>query len=194
MTVDPFTIVFDSREQMPLHFSAGIEVVRDCLPAGDYSILGYETEFAIERKSLSDLCGTLTEGRDRFKRELAKLAEYRFAAIVIEGSWTQILMGEYRSQLNPNSIIGSLMSFAIKYGVVPILADDHFLSGQLVENLCHNYLRILDQEKRQASVIEIGLVAPLMDRFHQELSRIDPSINHQPLNPSLKPERMKKNA
>ena len=59
MTVTPI-IVIDSREQKPFRFSPGIETVTAALKAADYSLLGLEDDVAIERKSLSDLLGSIT--------------------------------------------------------------------------------------------------------------------------------------
>lgn len=61
-------------------------VERATLREGDYSARGLEGRVAIERKSVSDLVGSLTHGRERFVRELERLATYDFKAIVIEGS------------------------------------------------------------------------------------------------------------
>jgi len=69
LVVCPFTIICDSREQLPYEFS-GMEwgagetcvvptVVRG-LAQGDYSIQGLEDRIAIERKSLDDLYGSVT--------------------------------------------------------------------------------------------------------------------------------------
>ncbi len=47
-------IVIDTREQMPLVFRH-LSAVRATLQTGDYSVLGLEHLFAVERKSLADL-------------------------------------------------------------------------------------------------------------------------------------------
>ncbi len=69
-------ITVDSREQHPYDFqgitAAGrpveVTTITAGLKSGDYSIAGYEDAVAVERKSLSDLYGTLTSGRDRFRK------------------------------------------------------------------------------------------------------------------------------
>ncbi len=59
MTDSP-TIITDTREQTPLVFehlpSEHLPSERGSLQSGDYSILGLEHDFAIERKSIPDLC------------------------------------------------------------------------------------------------------------------------------------------
>ena len=56
------TIIMDTREQRPLVFTHLASKV-GTLQSGDYSIKGLEHNFAIERKSIPDFCGSLTRGR-----------------------------------------------------------------------------------------------------------------------------------
>jgi DNA excision repair protein ERCC-4 len=135
--VMPFTLVIDTREQAPYSFS-GIRADADkqgrpvevpvkfaALPAGDYSIEGYETKVAIERKSLADLYSTLGQGRERFEREHERLASCGFAAVVIEASWEEILRRPPpNSRLTPRTILRTSQSWAIKYGVHWVPAVD----------------------------------------------------------------------
>jgi hypothetical protein len=99
----PFTMVVDSREQHPYTFAAiradadagrrpvVVPIVSAGLPAGDYSIEGLENVVAVERKSLQDCFSTLGQGRARFVRELERLAQYEFAAVVVEAEWSEII-------------------------------------------------------------------------------------------------------
>lgn len=93
----PYTIVIDTREQRPLCFdnvitkeSAGSRVAVSIptktrgLKSGDYSIEGYERTFALERKSSSDLIGTISRGRERFERELARMQDMDCSAVIVE--------------------------------------------------------------------------------------------------------------
>jgi hypothetical protein len=100
----PFTVLVDTREQTPYEFiglltdaDQGFEplnvlTTRRTLASGDYSIEGMDSEIAIERKSVADLFGTLGQGRARFVRELERLAKLQFAAVVVEGAWSEILV------------------------------------------------------------------------------------------------------
>jgi hypothetical protein len=117
LVVLPFTIVVDSREQLPYEFtgmvgqgseSLVVPTVVQGLASGDYSIAGMEDQVAVERKSLDDLYGSVTWGRDRFEREIERrnklagdgtsdmatacgLAPTGFAAVVIEATWPEIM-------------------------------------------------------------------------------------------------------
>ena len=114
-------VVVDTRERRPYVFEKSI--VR-ALPAGDYSVLGHEEEVAIERKTLSDAYSSLGWARERFEREIGRLANYQFAAIVIECSLPDFLHPPQFSRLNPRSAIGTLLSWNVKYGVHVLFAGD----------------------------------------------------------------------
>lgn len=126
----PFRVVVDSREQIPYTFQTlradadkqnrPLEITRVCkqLPAGDYSIEGFETRIAIERKSLADLFATLGQRREQFEAEHARLASCEFAAVIIEASWHRILFDPPAdSLLLPKTILRTSSSWAQRYGV-----------------------------------------------------------------------------
>lgn len=78
------TIVVDTREQRPLPIDPAITCVYETLGEGDYAAKGFEAYARLERKSSSDLWGTLHGGHDRFNRELARLGDIPRAAIVVD--------------------------------------------------------------------------------------------------------------
>ncbi|MFH1738996.1 MAG: ERCC4 domain-containing protein [bacterium] len=168
------TIIQDTREQDPLSFSPRVRVEeghldihpwKDSLPAGDYSIKGLEDEIIIERKSLGDLFGSMTQGRERFDRELRQFRRFRFAALVVESDWPTILAGTYRSKMSVESAIGTLMSYKVKYGVNVLMAHDHQTAARLVEKiLClyaEYYVRGAKSLLRASKAASRPIVAPL---------------------------------
>ena len=113
----PLRIVVDTREQRPYQFEKyDVEAIRHTLKTGDYSLAGYEDRVAFERKSLDDLIGCLTTGRDRFERELARAKELDFFAVVVEGAMQDVIRGKYRSDMNPHAALQSIMAFHVRYG------------------------------------------------------------------------------
>lgn len=110
-------IIIDSREQASLDFSPYPDVVAvpGALAVGDYAPRGLEHLVAVERKSLPDLISSLTTGRDRFARELAR-GRGMSLAVVIEGTLEQVRLHQYRSQAKPHAILQSIISWSIKYG------------------------------------------------------------------------------
>ncbi|NUP10878.1 MAG: hypothetical protein HOW73_32945 [Polyangiaceae bacterium] len=115
------TIVIDTREQRPWTF-ADHPTVHRALPAGDYSVDGLEHRVAIERKSIADLVSTLTAGRERFERELQKLADYERAIIIVEGDLEDVIAGRYRSKVPPQCLVGSFGSFFAQWGIATVFA------------------------------------------------------------------------
>lgn len=79
---DPFTIIVDTREQMPGEFGFHVTSKRK-LDTGDYSIQGMESIFTIERKmSVSEIANNITE--NRFKDVLERLSKIPHAYIIME--------------------------------------------------------------------------------------------------------------
>ena len=123
MTAPMPALVIDTREQLPWSFAADLQSKRGALRAGDYSLEGFESVLAVERKSLDDLVGSLTFGRDRFKRELLILSRYWSACVVVEGTASDIVEHRYTSSATPTSILGSCVSIAVDF--VPLFFADN---------------------------------------------------------------------
>lgn len=134
LAVCPFTVVVDTREQLPYDFSGMTSQTGDALvvpvlvrglPSGDYSIDGggMENRIAIERKSLDDLYGSVTWGRVRFEAEIARLNDLAaggFTAVVIEATWPEITApAEHRpgwiNRTDPRSVEGTIVAWSIRY-------------------------------------------------------------------------------
>lgn len=92
-----------------------LRTINRALPAGDYSIDGFDTRIAIERKSKEDLFHTLGRNRDRFSRELEKLNSYEFAAILVEAEWGDCMMNPPQSKFAPVSLDGMINAFMIRF-------------------------------------------------------------------------------
>jgi ERCC4-type nuclease len=79
---DEFTIIVDTREQMPWEFGFH-STSKKKLDTGDYSIEGMESIFTIERKmSVSEIATNITE--NRFKDVLDRLSKIPHAYIIME--------------------------------------------------------------------------------------------------------------
>lgn len=114
-------IIIDSREQAPYTFTKqqynGVTAEQGTLATGDYSIKGLESHIALERKSLSDLTGTLTTGRERFTRECERGKGLEYFGLIIEASLDDIKSHAYKSKVKPHSVLQSLASFSVKYAL-----------------------------------------------------------------------------
>ncbi len=124
----PYVVVIDTREKAPFLFNGlktdskdgyrplSVRTVTRGLPSGDYSIEGLESQTAVERKSLADLYNTISQGRERFQRELERLNAMEYAAIVIEASWSQIITDPPKfSKLPPKIVFRSVISWQQRF-------------------------------------------------------------------------------
>ncbi|NCC53098.1 MAG: hypothetical protein EOM20_18055 [Spartobacteria bacterium] len=133
-------LIIDTREQNPLNF-VHYKAIRATLYAGDYSIQGLETMFSIERKSIDDLCGSLTSDRARFERELHRLRGYQFKRLLIEGTQIEVEQHRYRSRATPQSILGSLATFEIRFDTPIVWAGDREHAAVLIERWAYYFAR-----------------------------------------------------
>lgn len=134
----PPSIIIDTREKTPLEFQH-LNAVRGTLTTGDYSIKGFTNSFMVERKSMADLVGSLTQGRERFFRELERMRGAKFARLLIigtKGEFDEVM--RYR-RVNEESIIGSLAW--VEANVAPVArAASTYKAAQMVERwACYFY-------------------------------------------------------
>lgn len=135
-------IVVDTREQEPYAFDpARVVTVRRALPAGDYSLDGYEASVAAERKSLEDYVASVVSARTRFARELRALSEYDLACVVVEATLDDVLAHRYRSGAHPSAVLGATLSIIVDHGVPVFFCGDRQLACRFVEGLLCRYHR-----------------------------------------------------
>jgi len=127
-TIAPFTILIDTREQHPFVFRGFTADAKEknrplvvpmkyvTLKTGDYSISGYTDQVAVERKSLVDAYQTFGRERDRFERELVRLNEMDFAAVVIEAGWSSIISNPPpHTSVRPKTIYRSVLAWQQRF-------------------------------------------------------------------------------
>jgi DNA excision repair protein ERCC-4 len=134
------TIVVDSREQTPLPIRR-LPTVEGGLYTGDYSIRGMEASFAVERKSIADLVTSVGPERSRFERELHRLRSYDFARLLVIGTEQDIRTGNYRSRMNPKSVLHSLWAYEARYRLLTVFAATPEAGAALVERWAYFYTR-----------------------------------------------------
>jgi ERCC4-type nuclease len=138
-------VVIDTREQAPLWLPKppkDLVVTRSTLNNGDYSIKGFEKCFAIERKS-ADLFAYLTSEREKTKAKLVRLKEYEFKALVIEYDECELFMPHLFTDISPEVIRQSIVSFEIKYGLHVFYGDKNALERKVLDWMIYywNYKR-----------------------------------------------------
>ena len=146
--LDPSQLVciVDSREQFPLDLSPLRNEV-GTLATGDYSLKGLEHLVTIERKSLDDLLGCVGRDRDRFERELQRMLAYPVRILLIETSWAEIELGQWRSKLTSSQVLGSLIGWSAQ-GIQLAMVGDHSRAGRFASRLLYTIARRRYQELR----------------------------------------------
>ena len=157
-------IVVDTREQTPWTFGEGIQIIPRALPAGDYSIFGWESTIAIERKSLNDLVNTVIHSRQRFQNELHKLASYRRKLVAIEGSTEDILERRYNSDAHPASVLGSVLSLQAIFNVPFCFWSSRQCAQRMAQNWLEHVLKrtIRWQEQEKEKTEGYGMLTNLL--------------------------------
>lgn len=133
---DGFILVCDTREQLPLFTRPpkGLMITTNTLPIGDYSIQGFETSVAIERKQLSDFISFIGSERDKTIKKLERMRDLDFAALVVEINESDILH-KYEQTLRDNLGLWAADSVQIKAAHVR-----GFLISCNVKYRIHTYL------------------------------------------------------
>lgn len=117
------------------------------LDTADYSAmlgdLTLERDVGIERKhNLDEICGNFTAERDRFEREMLRAKAYGMKVFLIieNATWSDVFLGNYRSKLDPKSLVASLMSWQAKYNLTVIFCEPEN-TGNIICNILYYYAR-----------------------------------------------------
>ena len=125
--------MIDSREQCRWAFPPHLaDSVVGTIPSGDYALAGDEKNFAIERKSFNDFCGTVSSGWERFQKEIKRMNDASFPAkvIIVESSFDQILDGsENHPNLKPQFLCKRIAQLTMMGASVLFFSDAACASG-----------------------------------------------------------------
>jgi len=142
------TIICDSREQVNAHVTRyfdkqKISHISRKLETGDYSAqigaLSLEKDIVIERKhNLDEICGNFTSERERFEREFLRAKAYgtKVVLIVENATWSDIFLGNYRSKVKPQSLVGSLLSWMVRYNITVLFCKQEE-TGKLIHGILY---------------------------------------------------------
>lgn len=129
----------------------GFQNERQKLDFGDYSAKTYigDTEydfsnkFCIERKmSLDEICACFCSGRKRFEKEFqrAKDAGAKTYLLIEKADFEKVYSGEYRSMMNPNSLVASLLAWLARYDC-QLLFCEPGTTGQLIRDVIYREIK-----------------------------------------------------
>lgn len=146
-------VVVDCREQAPFRFEK-LPAKPGTLDTGDYTIRGLTHLIAVERKSLNDLLTCVGRDRDRFNREQQRLHAYPFRLLVVDANAAVIEAGDWRSQLVPPHVLGSLAAWMVQYGLPVSLAGSHEAAGRFIEKFLYQSARAIAAEVQAVGITE----------------------------------------
>jgi len=142
------TIIVDSREQVNGHVTGYFDKIKVAhttrkLDTGDYSAMignmTLEHDIVVERKaSLDELAGNFTMDRQRFEDEFtrAKADSLKVFLLVENASWSDIFLHNYRSKLDPKSLIASMLSWQIRFNITIVFCKPSE-TGQIIYGLLY---------------------------------------------------------
>lgn len=135
MLYDSISIIIDTREKKNEHITKYFEAKnipykKKSLEQGDYSFyipkneslniprdMYFDRDIVIERKgSLEELATNLGKERARFEKELS-IFQGAKVLLIENSSYEDVCLGNYDSDYNKNSFLGSLHSFWFKYNI-----------------------------------------------------------------------------
>ena len=124
------------------------------LDHGDYSIaipaneklglpkdLYFDKEVIIERKnSLEEISGNLTNGRDRFEKELA-LSPPNKVLLIENASFEDLATGNYDTKYNKKSFFASLFTFWFRYDLPVFFVKDPKMTPLFIKFYLDYYVK-----------------------------------------------------
>lgn len=140
----PFEILIDTREKKPFFYNRinntkfpELKIKFKNLKTGDYSIKGYsdpaihQHSITIERKEISDLFGSTGRGRVRLEKEFIRMADFDYAALIIEADFKTIFKSPPElSMMKPKSVFRTIIAFCQRYNVQCFPCPDRSFAEQ----------------------------------------------------------------
>lgn len=115
-------------------------MAKTLLPDGTW----FYVPVAVERKmSLTEIAGNFTRERERFRAEFNRASErgIRLYILIENASWEAAYAGAYRSQMKPQSLIASLLTWSARYGCAVLMCERSDTGGKLIRDILHYEMR-----------------------------------------------------
>lgn len=141
-------ILTDTREQSPYAFERyeGTTITPATLQVGDYAPAGLERLCAVERKSLPDLIASLSQGRERFEKEMVRGQALQRFWLVVEANVMDVRNHGYRSKMQPHAVFQSLAAWEVRYGVRVVWAGSREGGEYLTHSLLTKFVKQLGDD------------------------------------------------
>lgn len=153
-------IKVDTREKQPYEFTSfpEVETVKWKLDFGDYTLEGFEKDICVERKSLDDFVNSICGDRFRFKERIKEISEnIKYACVVVEGSMLDIIEKKYFGRMKPSSVLGSLLSIQLDYGIAVQLCENRVAAQAYALAFMSYAARKIEEEKERIKKAEMLL-------------------------------------
>lgn len=151
--LDGMVCLVDNREQDTPRLRARLEIMgckyeRVSLNFGDYSArfplpdgkeLNLKDRVVIERKmDFGELTMCYCQSRPRFIREFerAQTAGAKVYLLVEGATWENAYNGKYRSQMQPQALIASILAWCARYRCIPLFCKAE-TSGRLIHDVLY---------------------------------------------------------
>ena len=154
---DKFSIIQDTREQLPLIFPADecySEIIVAKLDTGDYAINGLQNLIAIDRKaSVSELATNVFE--KRFKDVIQRMSEAKYKYFIFEFDLNQVMQYPIGSNIpkrlwdkirvNNNFLLSFIAQVQVQHGIHVLFCGDATNAAAMTLKI---FKRIWANEKR----------------------------------------------
>lgn len=154
----PFVIIEDTRENTPLtDWPEGAAVVEKGLDTGDYSIEGWENCFTIERKSITDLAGTMIGGyepntqkpKKRFNNELERMRHFDCAAVIVTATPAQLIEFRHHCGMDAHAALWNFgLAVFASYGIPVFPLTDEKTAARWIYDLARHYIHVRTKKNR----------------------------------------------
>ncbi len=149
-----YQIVVDTREQLPLKFSEPVKIEK--LDVCDYALKydGKLLKTMFERKSGSDLLGTLTSGHQRFVDELNRANKQGIRVIVVvECSYNKFINkkfkgGKYSNRLDKSVLVRILHSTIVSHDLEVVFFNNREEMTTYITNSFEAKVRSIEKKKK----------------------------------------------
>ena len=134
------------------------------LDIGDYTLQGFEDQFAVERKELGDFISCMInkkdcENRDRFERELERAKEKLHRLwILVEADFADVLAGRFRSEIKVNAVVATIFAWLNRFPIQIVWGVDRTKSARFAEIILERSYRDWSEGK-----ISVATAIPLIE-------------------------------
>lgn len=111
------------------------------------TLIKFDNEIAIERKSLDNFVGDLTDNRDRFENSVQRGSSLKYFTVLIEGSEVDIENHKYEGQINPKSIINTAIGWQVKHKIPINFCTNRFNAEYWTYTTLMSFLRYKKEGK-----------------------------------------------